>query len=145
MRWMEPVRARHGRGGRSATESVAALRGEDDGAQPRIHDVGRALGELELLQKLNRAIIANLPSGIAVVDDHGRLVYYNASFEQMWQARAGDLGRPLRAVSAGGPLSEVDWAAEVRRLHSSGRPLPDNVIETGSWPARRVIRYGLFP
>jgi nitrogen-specific signal transduction histidine kinase len=113
-------------------------------SRAEVSDLGRALGELELLQKLNRAIIHNIPSGIAVLDPDGRLLYFNASFERLWQVRACDLGQPLGSLAAVGPLAAIDWPGEVRRLTERGRPLPDNIIETGSGPERRTIRYGLF-
>lgn len=117
----------------------------DEVGEANVGDLGRALGELQLLSSLNQAIISHLPSGIAVLDDAARLLYFNASFGRTWGVRAAQLGEELRAIGAGGPLAEIDWLAQVTRLADSGQPVPITTVETGQWPSRRVVRYALFP
>ncbi|MBI5831930.1 MAG: hypothetical protein HZB16_06400 [Armatimonadetes bacterium] len=114
------------------------------GEHPDLRDVGQALGELRLLQQLNQAIIANLPSGIAVLDQDGRLLYFNGTFGRMWDLDLAALGKHLAEVAGDGPLSRINWRGEVARLIEGGQALPGNLLEAGERPSRRVIRYGLF-
>lgn len=131
---------------RELAERVASLTGDLQGrVAERTRELGRAMGELQLLKKLNDAIIHNIPSGIAVVDDQGRLLYVNAWFERRWKVGAQNLGGRLRELGAGGPLAEIAWDTEVAAVMAGGEPRRRVTVETGRWPNRRVIQYSLFP
>ena len=127
-------------------ERVALATGDLQGrVAERTRELGRAMGELQLLKKLNDAIIHNIPSGIAVVDDAGRLLYVNAWFERRWKVGPQNLGGRLRELGAGGPLAEIAWDQEVGGVMAGAEPRRRVTIETGRWPNRRVIQYSLFP
>jgi len=127
-------------------DRVSVLTGDLQGrVAERTRELGRAMGELQLLKKLNDAIIHNIPSGIAVVDDQGRLLYVNAWFERRWKVGPQNLGGRLRELGAGGPLAEIAWDEEVSDVISGGEPRRRETVETGRWPNRRVIQYSLFP
>ncbi|NUQ00735.1 MAG: hypothetical protein HUU35_12865, partial [Armatimonadetes bacterium] len=126
-------------------ERIGAITGSlEDRVAERTRELGRAMGELHLLKKLNDAIIHNMPSGIAILADDGRLLYLNASFEQTWQIHPSELGQALQALGRGGPLGEIDWRGEVARLMRDGETLRNVLVTTGQWPNRRVVRYSLF-
>jgi signal transduction histidine kinase len=133
----------NGRGGRCAAAVLAGVAENVNGAGPG--ELGRALGELELLSTLSQAVIHNIPSGIAVLAGDGRLLYCNASFRQVWGIAQEHIGEDLREAGGAGPLGEIDWPAELARLAADGQPRPAVTVECGQWPTRRVVRYGLFP
>ncbi|MCC7490780.1 MAG: HAMP domain-containing protein [Fimbriimonadaceae bacterium] len=127
-----------------ADQITALTGGLESSLADRTRELGRAMGELHLLQKLNDAIIHNIPSGIAVVAEQGRLLYVNAGFERIWQIHPQQLGEDLRQLGAGGPLGEIDWAGEIASIAANGEPQRDVVLESGAWPHRRVVKYSLF-
>ncbi|HAZ64401.1 MAG TPA: hypothetical protein DCZ72_12450 [Armatimonadetes bacterium] len=131
-------------GSRSRLVGLPIVGQPGSNAEPSLRQVGQALGELQLLQELNQNIIAHLPSGIAVLDAEAKLMYINAPFGRMWDLDPKSLGRPMSSALAGTPLAIVDWPAEVRRLFESEEALPGQLIETGRFESRRVLRYGLF-
>lgn len=111
----------------------------------RTREVGRAMGELHLLKKLNDAVIHNIPSGIAILGDGGRLLYFNSAFEATWRLPASRLGEGLQLLAGDGPLGEIDWGTQVAGVVTEDHPRRRVVVETGTWPHRRVIEYSLFP
>ncbi len=127
-------------------DRISLMTGDlEDRVAERTRDLGRVLGELHLLKKLNDEIIHNIPNGIAILSEDGRLLYVSAAFHRVWHISMDQLGQDLRQLGTGGPLAEIDWPAEVTRVLDQQEPVREETVYTGSWPNRRVVRYSLFP
>lgn len=116
-----------------------ALRAQITG---RAQTLGAALGELELLRKLNDSIIHNVPLGLAVLEQHGRLLFINQEFSRVWGIDSRSLGEELRLAGAGGPLAQINWEAELS-VHQLTGQRRERVVETHVGGLRRVVRYSL--
>ena len=124
---------------------LASVHGDlEEQIRQRSHELGRVLGELQLLKKLNDAIIHNIPSGLAILAADGKVMYFNAAFERTWGVNAAHLGRCLSEMVDGGPLRDIDWGSELQKLSPEHESLPGVIVEAGEWPNRRVLRYSLF-
>lgn len=126
-------------------DRLAMVRGDLEGQiEARTRELARALGELQVFKRLNEAVIHNIPSGIAILAACGRVLYINAAFERTWGIRPSRIGQELQSLAEGGPLAEIDWAAELARLVATPDGLRNITVEIGEWPHRRVVRYSLF-